>query len=407
MKSRANKFVLRAPAHPGVYVMKDVSGGVLYVGKAGNLRRRVASYFTRAGNTRVSRLVSEIRKIRYLKTETALDALVIEANLIKKYQPPFNVKEKDNRSFLYVEITDEKFPRVLLARGRARSLGGRYGPYASASQIREGLAILRKIFPFSTHTKSEIGKFRRPCLNFELGLCPGVCAGIVSAREYAKNIRNLALFLAGKKKAAVKNLELEMKNAAKNLEFEKAARVKRSLFTLAHLQGAALISENEVEAAPSPVRAEGYDISHIGGAQPVGSMAVLESDRPARDEYRRFKIKTVGGVNDTAMLKEVLSRRLSHREWRMPDVVLVDGGAAQVRAARAVLRLHRLRIPVVGIAKGPRRKKNEIIGAVPSFVSKKDLVNLRDEAHRFAIAYHKKLRRAGALLPAEPPKTPR
>lgn len=407
MKSRANKFVLRAPAHPGVYVMKDARGGVLYVGKAGNLKRRVASYFTRAGASNASRFVSEVRKIRFLKTETVLDALVLEANLIKKYQPPFNVKEKDNRSFLYVEITDEKFPRVLLARGRTRSLGKRYGPYASASEIREGLAILRRIFPFSTHTASEIDKFSRQCLNFELGLCPGVCAGLLSAREYAKNIRNLKLFLEGKKKAAVNNLELEMKNASKNLEFERAARVKRRLFILAHMQDAALISENEVEAALSPVRAEGYDISHTGGAQSVGSMAVLESGRPARDEYRRFKIKTVGGMNDTAMLKEVMLRRFSHREWKMPDVILVDGGAAQVRAARAVLRLHRLDISVVGIAKGPRRKKNEIIGTVPPFVTKKDLVNLRDEAHRFAIAYHKKLRQAGALLPAEHPGTPR
>lgn len=390
--------VSRAPVSPGVYVMQGERSKVLYVGKAANLKRRVASYFTRAHDARVTRLVALVRKIRYIKTDTVFDALVLEANLIKRHQPPFNVKEKDSRSFLYVEITNERFPRVLLVRGKAKPRGKRFGPYTSASQIREGFAILRRIFPFSTHAASEIGSYKRPCLNFELGLCPGVCAGLSSAKEYAGNIRNLSLFLGGRKKVVVKNLRLEMRKASRDLEFEKAERIKRRLFALSHIQDVAFIAENEIEAASSPVRAEGYDISHIGGAYSVGSMAVCENGAPAPDEYRRFRIKTVSGVHDTAMIGEVLSRRLAHREWRLPDVILIDGGIAQVRAARTVLRKHRLRISVVGIAKGPERKKNEFIGAIPPPFTKKDLVGLRDEAHRFALMYHKKLRRAGALI---------
>ena len=218
------------PETPGVYLMKDAAGKILYVGKAGNLRRRVSSYFERphlrqgyggqAHDVRIQTLVARIAAIDHRDTETAIEALILEAELIKKLSPPFNVKEKDDKSFLSIEILKEKFPRVLLVRGRdsakssvgqgrdiAGKKGKRFGPFTSASSAREALKILRKIFPWSTHDPERLGTFQRPCFDYEIGLCPGTCVGAISRKDYMKNIGHLKLFLEGKKARVVKNLE--------------------------------------------------------------------------------------------------------------------------------------------------------------------------------------------------------
>jgi excinuclease ABC subunit C len=406
MKSSDYKLL---PETPGVYIMKDGAGKILYVGKAGNLRRRVSSYFERPHDVRIQTLVSRIVTIDHRDTDTAIEALILEAELIRKNMPPFNVKEKDDKSFLYIEITKEKFPRVLLVRGKdiAGESGKKFGPFTSASNAREALRVLRKIFPWSTHDPSKIGAFKRPCFDYEIGLCPGTCVGAISRTDYLKNIARLKLFLAGKKARVVQSLERDMAAAGKKLAFEKAVKLRRQVFALKHIEDTAFISDSEIvmpKTGELPVRAfriEGYDISNISGTSAVGSMVVFEDGKPNKNEYRKFKIKSVSGPNDVGMLTEMLERRFRHSSpegrtgdrWPLPDLVLIDGGMPQANAAYRVVRAARLKVPVVGLAKGPERKRNDIIGAVPKNVSLTTLIQVRDEAHRFAISYHKALRR--------------
>ncbi len=394
--------------------MKDACGAVIYVGKAGNLKRRVSSYFARAHDLRIERLVNEIKKIDCQKTDTALEALILESKLIKRLNPKFNVKEKDDKSFLYVAITKEKFPRVLLARGsRVKSQGSRiddwYGPFTSAGSIREALKILRRIFPWSNHIvtrdmRQATRDATKPCFDYEIGLCPGTCIGAISSKDYLKNINRLKLFFAGKKLRVLGSLQKEMKAASKRLEFEKAEKLRRQIFALQHIRDTALINEEPFPHTtyylPHTFRIEGYDISNISGASAVGAMVVFRGDHPRKDEYRKFKIKTIHGSHDVGMLREVLGRRFGNwkleignsKRWPLPDLILVDGGIPQVNAARSVLREYGLAIPIVGIAKGPTRKRNDVIGIIPAGISRKTLIRVRDEAHRFAIGYHKKLR---------------
>jgi len=401
--------------------MKGANGRLLYVGKAGNLKRRVSSYFLRPHDARIQKLVSEIKKIDYKETDTALEALILEAELIKEFLPPFNIREKDNKSFLYVEITKEKFPRVLLVRGRdsaGQKSGamGWYGPFTSASSIREALRILRRIFPWNTHPAEKIGTFDRPCFDYEVGLCPGTCIAAVAREEYLKNVRNLKLFFEGKKKKVIGLLEKEMAAAGKKLEFEKAAMLRRRIFALQHIRDIALINDDQSQIldlsakggsasggkSQTSQRIEGYDISNISGTAAVGSMVVFANGEPDKNEYRKFKIRTITGSNDVGMLKEVLRRRFARSaiaagktaedSWPLPDLILVDGGRGQVNAARAVLLETGLKIPIIGIAKGAKRKRNDVIGLIPRGVQKNTLVRVRDEAHRFAIGYHKKVR---------------
>jgi len=400
----------KLPDTPGVYLMKDGEGRVLYVGKAGNLRRRVSSYFERPHDVRIEALVSHIRGIDFEQTDTALEALIREAELIKTLTPPFNVREKDDKSFLYIEITKDKFPRVLLVRGKDGVYGKRFGPFVSASSAREAMRILRRIFPWNTHAPETVGKFARPCFDAEIGLCPGTCVGAVTREEYAKTIDRLKLFLEGKKKRVLRDIEKDMTAASKKTDFEQAEKLRRQIFALRHIRDTALIHDSEVLVGPAPksktegaYRIEGYDISNISGTAAVGSMVVFEDAKPNKDEYRKFKIKTIFKPNDVGMLTEVLTRRFARSvaggkdAWRLPDLILIDGGIAQANAAKKVLMRARLRIPILGIAKGPERKRNDILGAIPRGVTKDTLIKVRNEAHRFAIGYHKSLRRRDFL----------
>jgi len=390
------KLYRNLPDTPGVYIMKDREKKILYIGKAANLKRRVSSYFTRPHDARIERMVQKIDSVGYRRTDSALEALILEAQLIKKHEPPFNIREKDGKSFLYIEITKEKFPRVRLVRGTAPEEGKRYGPFVSAGQAREAFRILRKIFPWNMHPEKEVGSQSRPCFDAQIGLCPGTCVGGVDRKEYAKTIRNLKFFLSGKKKTVLKNLEKDMVEAGKKLEFEKAEHIKRRLFALNHIQDIAFIRKPEEISGKK--RIEGYDVSNMSGRDAVGVMVVFEGGAPFKSGYRKFGIKSVSGADDVAMMHEVLIRRFRHPEWKFPDLVLVDGGVAQVNTAKKIIRESGLEIPVVGIAKGPRRDKNEIVGKIPPGVEKETLVRVRDEAHRFAISFHRK-RRSGTFIP--------
>jgi len=393
------------PDSPGIYLMRDWMERVLYVGKAGNLHRRVSSYFLRPQEAKTERLLERIKKIDYEVTDTAIEALILESHRIKEFAPPFNVKEKDDKSFLWVLITKDELPRVLLARGK-----GDYGPFTSASSIREALRILRRIFSWSVHPPEKLGTFPRVCFDCEIGLCPGSCIGSVDRREYARNIKNLRLFFEGKKKQIIRSLTREMETASRDLDFERASKLRGQIFALQHIQDIALIGEEKLDIRNSglsaPLRIEGYDISNISGTSAVGSMVVFSGDRPDKKEYRKFKIKTIFQSDDTGMLKEMLRRRFTrlrqgyggqeredYSSWPLPHIILIDGGKGQVNAAQSVLDEVGLRIPVVGIAKGPTRKKNEFVGEVPLSIPESILIKVRNEAHRFAISYHKEVRR--------------
>jgi len=422
------KLYKNLPETPGVYLMYGTKGELLYIGKAAILKRRVSSYFTPhpssekgegPHDSRIESLVSQIRRIETRKTATALEALILESLLIKKHQPPFNIREKDDRSFLFVEITREAFPRVLIVRGRAaaKSARGRlFGPFTAAGSLREALRILRRVFPWSTHPSMKlragesgaVGTFKRLCFDAQIGLCPGTCVGTADRAAYRKAIRNLALVLGGKTQAVLKSLEREMKAAAKRLEFEEAARIRRQVYALRHVRDVALIGEDEFlsgrDGLPrEPVRIEGYDISNlptgkagISGTSAVGSMVVFVDGEPDKNEYRKFRIRTVEQSDDTGMLREVLLRRFGH-DWDLPTLIMVDGGVGQVHTTERVVAEAGLVIPVVGIAKGPERKRNDVIGTIPKGIDEKTLIRVRDEAHRFAISYHRKVRSRESL----------
>lgn len=400
MVERVKKF----PERPGVYYMKDVHGRVIYVGKAANLKRRVSSYFQKAHDIRIERLVSEIRDIGYQETPSVLEALILEANEIRRLMPRYNVKERDDKSFLYLVFTKEKFPRPQLIRGHElkrmeeRHLKAVFGPYLSAASIRAALAIVRKIFPYST---CEPGQ-RRPCFYYHLKLCPGVCIGAITERDYAKIIRQLGMVFAGRKTALLREMKRAMRHAAKEHRYEEAAKLRNQIFALEHIQDVAVLTREERFTQSRDLainifgRIEGYDISNISGAESVGSMVVFEEGEPNKNEYRKFRIKLVKGINDVAMMREVLRRRFAHA-WPKPDLILIDGGWGQVHAAKEVLGERHLNLPIIGIAKGFKRKqdrpiydKDNLELARIAGEYKELLLRVRDEAHRFAVAYHRK-----------------
>ena len=404
----------KLPDAAGVYLFKK-GKEILYIGKATSLRDRVRSYFSAdLANTRgqfIVDMVGKAEKIDYFKTDSVLEAIILESNLIKKYQPKYNTKEKDDKSYNYVIITKEDFPRVLLIRGRELEAQGgtrelnikyKFGPYPNGSAIKEGLKIIRKIFPFRDKCNPSKDSPWKPCFNRQIGLCPGVCSGEISKTDYADTIHNIKLFFEGKKKNLVKKLEWQMKEFAKNREFEKAGKVKKILFALNHIQDVALIKKSEEEIVKNifsrgaVFRMEAFDIAHISGTNMVGAMVVSEDGELKKSDYRKFKIRSVKIPNDTAALKEIVERRLKHKEWPLPDIIIYDGGFAQRNAVEGILKNilgNDFKIKIVGVVKDRKHKPSRLIGEeVVIKKYKKEILILNSEAHRFAISFHRKLR---------------
>ncbi|MBI5004930.1 MAG: GIY-YIG nuclease family protein [Candidatus Lloydbacteria bacterium] len=390
------------PDTPGVYRFLDARKKILYIGKATSLRDRVRSYFSSdIMSTRgpiIAEMLEQARDVRVVQTDSVLEALILEAALIKKHQPKYNSKEKSDKSFNYVVITDEDFPRVLITRERELlrgPLGGstsKWGPFPQGSVLREALKIVRKIFPFRDICKTEQ---KKPCFNAQIGLCLGVCIGAISKKEYAKIIQNLKLFFEGKKRILIKKLEREMREAAKHRAFERAHEIKKTIFALKHIQDVSLIKNTSTLNFPySAFKIEAYDVAHFGGVASVGVMTVVEGGETQKNEYRKFNIKSFEGVNDTRALTEILSRRLAHAEWLLPRLIVVDGGTAQVNAVKRVLVSAGVAIPVVGVVKDERHRPKKIIGdRVFAIRHEADILLANAEAHRFAISFHRKRRR--------------
>ncbi len=408
-KAELKKFDL--PDSPGVYLFtqgKGRSKKILYVGKATSLRDRVRSYFDddliATRGPRVVDMVTNADAVAYEAVPTVLEALVREAALIREHQPKANVEGKDDKTFLYAVITKEEIPRVLLVRGKDIDFkkkianGAPYiaahGPFPSGFQLKEGLRLIRKIFPFydTERPVGDLGKHGKAKVEFNRQI--GQYPKDMDRKEYLRSIRNVSLFLSGKVKALRSVLTKEMHSFAKQERFEEAARIRRQLFALDHIQDVSLIRE-ERAMSDDAVRIEAYDTAHISGTNAIGVMVVGEGGYPKRKEYRTFRIRGSGGRSqndDIASLKEILSRRFGHPEWEYPKVIVVDGGKVHKKAAEDTLAELGIGIPVVAVVKDEKHRPREVLGSMRAGITDADAVFVNSEAHRFSITKHRQAR---------------
>ena len=430
--SLAAEKVRSFPQTPGVYLMKDAAGRVIYVGKAKNLRARAGSYFLKAAaeDPRTARLVQEIRDIDFLEAESEIDALLVEARLIKDIQPKYNRDLRDDKTFPYLEIhTREDFPRVEVTR-KPKSRGTKlYGPFANPRGLRGAVQVLQKIFKFRTcaleiDETDRRWRWFRPCLLHSIGQCTAPCNLRISKEEYRKDIRRLQQFLEGKKQSLLVEMHGEMEAAAQGLRFEEAARLRDEIQLLetldergeldTHVQpevfpidpkkGLAGL-QKVLHLAKRPRTIEGVDIAHTGGSETVAAVVQFIDGLPFKPGYKRFRIRTVAGIDDVASIREVVSRRFQrlHEEGDLqPDILLVDGGKGQLHAALSAFDMLQIEPPLV-LALAKREELVFLPTAAEPLRLGRDsyalrlLQYVRDEAHRFAQHYHHILRRRSQL----------
>ncbi len=402
------KKIVRIPESPGVYFFLGKRKELLYIGKATSLRSRVRSYFSRdLENMRgplISSMVERARTLEWRKTDSVLEALILEANLIKHYKPRYNTLEKDDKSFNYVVITKEKFPRVLLVRGKilesdypTKMRLYTFGPFPHGSQLKEALRLIRKVFPYrDICTPASVTMKLKACFNRHIRLCPGVCTGEISPQEYRLTITHIATLFQGKKKELLGLLQKERRSCVKAETFERAEILTRQIFALKHIQDVSLIKEEYHKPGGFIKRIEAYDVAHLQGSSNVGVMVVIEEGSVQRGEYRKFRIRHAIPGDDVGALKELLSRRLLHEEWPLPLLIVVDGALPQIRVAQVVLKENGLSIPVVSVRKDEKHRPRDILNLkvgvskeMRKKISEKDILLANFEAHRFAIAYHR------------------
>ncbi len=424
--------IRRLPTTSGVYLMKDALGRVIYVGKAVNLRSRVGSYFNAAAaeDIRTANLVPEIRGVDFIETQSEVDALLLEARLIKDVQPRFNQELKDDKTFPYLEIRiREDFPRVEFTR-KPRPRGTKlYGPFTNAKKLRGAISVLQKIFRFRTCSLDiaegdDRWRWFRPCLLHSINQCTAPCNLRISREDYRRNIRRLILFLDGKKVKLLREMKREMAQASAELKFEKAARIRDEIKSLENLDLCGKLAENaqpEVfyidpkkgmaglkkifDLPTMPRRIEGVDIAHLQGGETVASLVQFIDGLPFKHGYKRYKIRTVQGVDDFASIREVVSRRflrLAKEGESLPDLLLIDGGKGQLSAAVAALDAIGSKPPLV-LSLAKQEEEIFLPGESESRKLSKHsyalrlLQYVRDEAHRFAQHYHHILRRKSTL----------
>ncbi|MEX0670816.1 MAG: excinuclease ABC subunit UvrC [Pirellulales bacterium] len=426
-RSAAAAKVKLFPQTPGVYLMKDAAGRVIYVGKAKNLRARAGSYFLKAAaeDRRTAELVLEIRDIDYLDAESEVDALLLESRLVKDVQPRFNSDLKDDKTFPYLQITThEDFPRVEFTRTPRHKGVKLYGPFTSAGSLRGAIVVLQRIFKFRTCTldidaDDEQWRWFRPCLLASIGQCTAPCNLRISKEEYRKDINRLKTFLEGGKKQLLAEMRKEMLESSVKLEFERAARLRdeiRLLETLdqrgdleEHVQPEVFLVdpkkglaglEKVLGLAKPPRVIEGVDIAHLAGNETVASLVQFIDGLPFKPGYKRYRIKTVDGVDDFKSIHEVVSRRfarLAREGGSPPDILLIDGGKGQLSAALDALESLGIEPPcVISLAKREEEVfvpgRSEPLRLSRDSYSLRLLEYVRDEAHRFAQHYHHLLR---------------
>ena len=407
---------LKLPDHPGVYMFRGKKQEILYIGKAASLRDRVRSYFAldiaETRSSAIAKMAATAHTLTWMETGSVLEALILEANLIKQHQPPYNIRDRDNKSFNYLVVTKEDFPRVLIVRGRDlfqkwndADIKKLFGPFPEGGSLKEAMKIVRKIFPFrdtctpcgaqiaQKYKAQSLATSCKPCFNRQLGLCPGVCSGEVDKKEYARYVSHITALFSGNFQGLKRQLAREMKAAIAAERFEDAQTLHRQIGALEHIRDVSLIKNDEnLISSGGEVRIEAYDTAHTGGTETVAVMTVVRDGQPVKDAYRKFTIRTSTN-DDVASLKEVLSRRLEHSEWPLPRVFVVDGGTAQLRVAQRVLKTAGVVIPIVGVVKNDAHKADHLIGdshAIKAY--EHDILLANAEAHRFAITWHRKRR---------------
>ena len=430
--SLAAEKVRSFPHAPGVYLMKDAAGRVIYVGKAKDLRNRAGSYFLKAAaeELRTARLVREIRDIDYIEAESEVDALLVESRLIKDIQPRFNQDLKDDKTFPYLEIhTRDEFPRVAFTREPKPRGTKLYGPFASSAGLRGAIQVLQKIFKFRNctldiHEDDDRWRWFRPCLLASIQQCTAPCNLRISREDYRKDIRRLQQFLEGKKKSLMEQMQREMEAAANERRFEEAATLRDEIHALktldqrgeldTHAQPEVfqvdpkkgLVGLRKVLHLPrTPRTIEGVDIAHLGGTETVASLVQFIDGLPFKPGYKRYKIRTVEGVDDYASVHEVVARRfqrLNEEGQVFPDILLIDGGKGQLGAALAAFGVLQIEPPmVVSLAKREEEVfvmgRDEPLRPSRHSFALRLLQYVRDEAHRFAQHYHHILRRKSTL----------
>ncbi len=423
---RAELDAFGLPDEPGIYFFKE-GRKILYIGKAASLRDRVRSYFSKdLAESRSLPIVEMVRKansVTFVQTHSVLEALILEANEIKRNMPPYNSASKDNKSFNYLVITKEDFPRVLIVRGRElyqnwddANIKHLFGPFPQGLSLQEAIKIVRKIFPFrdskctpcvdqiekyyqrkgklypSSHSADAVRrKVCRACFNRQIGLCPGVCSGEMSKSEYAVTVRHIQQLFSGNFQGLKRQLVKEMKAASAAQQYEKADMLRRQCSALEHIKDVSLI-KNERVSAGGGTRIEAFDAAHTSGQETVAVMTVVDNGAAYKAAYRKFKIHTAGN-NDVAALTEALERRLNHSEWPLPRAFVVDGGTAQLRAAEKILKKAGIEIPVVGVVKNDKHQPERLIGDARAIAAyERDILLANSEAHRFAITWHRRRR---------------
>lgn len=418
---------LNIPQRPGSYQFYNDAGVIIYVGKAANLKSRVLSYWQKSTthSPMKTAMMKAIVEVKWIETDSEIEALLLESNLIKKYQPQFNILMRDDKRYAYVKISlEDEIPGVFIVRNIDKS-GKYFGPFTNTGALVETLKVIRKIWPYCTERKTK-GK---PCFYFHVGRCLGVCGGVIIRKEYIdKVIKPIELFFEGKKEQIVKINETRVKKLEKEINKEKDESKKAALseelrwerYTLLNMKNVlehanvlGLIDKYATDVielakvlglSKTPQRIEGYDISNTFGQESVGSMVVFREGEPDKNEYRKFKIKlNPGKANDIGMLKEVMTRRIGN-DWPLPDLMIIDGAKAQINAVVSILKKAKLDIQVIGISKGEglrsggapdklffpgESKPLQLPLASPALHLIK---RVRDEAHRFAITYHRDLR---------------
>jgi len=413
------------PSKPGVYIYKDVKNKVIYVGKAKDLKKRVSSYFSnKALDAKTLKLVAEINSLDYIPVTSEIEAFLLESQMIKRHKPFYNIKLMDDKSYPYISITKGNNPAVMVVRSTKDKNAYYFGPYTDSKAVKTVLKLLRRVFPY----QSVKNHAKRKCLYFHLNLCPCVIAVPQNLETYKKNLSRVRKFLKGESKSLINDLIKEQKNHIKNEEFEKASEIQGKIEYINHIT-----SENydpfryleqpdfyykrvtdektSLENILKPYfgklnlkRIECYDISNFSGRQATGSMVVFINGDKSGKDYRRFKIKTKDTPDDFFMMKEMLSRRFKSNGWGEPDLVVIDGGKGQVSSALVTLVAGGKQIPLIGLAK---REETIVIpqkqmGQKMEFLEIKLphdtgginlLRRIRDEAHRFAITYHRLLRK--------------
>lgn len=408
------------PASPGVYFHKNAGGEVIYVGKAAVLKNRVRQYFHKTQkDPKTEALVREIADTDWIVVDTEMDALFLESEMIKRYMPKWNILLRDDKTVSYVRIDmKSEVPYLSFTRTPQDDKATYIGPFYGKSAVEKALRILRKVFPY--YDKPYDGK---KTLNTDLGLTPGIEVGRMTPEEYKKNLRKLRLYLEGGRHKLLKDLEKQMKDAAKAENFEEAAELRKQLFGLRELQKKIVFSDKEfldissdqalvdlqmaLRLPEPPRRIEGYDISHQSGTNVVGSMVVFVNGASDRSEYRKFKLRHQKN-DDAANLREVIERRLKHKEWDFPNLIVLDGGITQVNAVRDLLAAEH--IAVIGRDKSGDHTRNAAVRIIVpdddgykliplpgnSHIAKL-IARIDDEAHRFAITYHTLLKRKNML----------